>query len=74
MEEAFDVFHEMTISGVEADVMIYSAMCAVCAKCGRGDQALALYREMKQSNIKPDTILYNILISACEKVSVRTRI
>ena len=57
----------MKNSGIEPDVISYSAAISACEKGGRWEQALEVFDEMRSRGVEPNVITYTSAMSACVK-------
>merc|ERR1712194_513462 len=63
-KRAVDLWDKMPVTS--KDVVAYSSMIDVYARCRRADAAESLFQEMEQANeVTPNLITYTSMINAC---------
>lgn len=61
VDEAVELFREMTCEGIDPDVVNYTTLIGGCCQHGRCGQAIDLIMEMESKGKPPDIVVYNVL-------------
>ncbi|KAF3587927.1 hypothetical protein F2Q69_00026616 [Brassica cretica] len=61
VDEAVDLFREITCEGIDPDVVNYTTLIGGCCQHGRCGQAIDLIMEMESKGKPPDIVVYNVL-------------
>lgn len=63
-EDAWDVWMDMRIEGVQPDAVAFTCMITACGKTDQVEKGLNLLLEMKRNSIQPSHVTYNALMHA----------
>lgn len=64
---AFKVLGQMRERGLKPDLILYTNMITVSARCGDAERAFELYQQMRAEGIRPCPMAFGSLISACSQ-------
>ncbi|XP_057980143.1 putative pentatricopeptide repeat-containing protein At3g13770, mitochondrial [Malania oleifera] len=65
LSEASRVFHELKVSGLEANTITWTALVGGYAKHGLVDESLKHFREIQLNGLKPNSITIASILPAC---------
>ena len=63
-KQALDIFSEMQMAGVKADLYCYNAILSALEKGRQSAKAFIIFSDMEKNQIQPNTLSFNTLLSA----------
>ena len=67
LQGGFRVMGQLRERGIRPDLILYTNMLTIAARCGDADKAFQLFRQMKEEGVRPCAKAYTAVISACSQ-------
>ncbi|XP_057848023.2 pentatricopeptide repeat-containing protein At2g03880, mitochondrial isoform X2 [Cryptomeria japonica] len=67
VEKALEMFKEMQVAGVEADISTFTSILPACAKLGVLEQGMEVHKKIMESKVMSDGVVTNALIDMYAK-------